>query len=84
VIGTDEALLPDPEFETLPRTRSRTDLGGGNMLGYVVLFLLVALIAAFLGFGALAGLAASIAKILFIVALILLAFSLVMGRRPSV
>ncbi|MEX2031536.1 MAG: DUF1328 family protein [Dehalococcoidia bacterium] len=54
------------------------------MLGYVVLFLLIALVAALLSFGALAGLAASIAKALVIVALILLAFSLVMGRRSSV
>ncbi len=41
------------------------------MLHYAIVFLVVALIAAFLGFSALAGLAAGIAKILFVVFLVL-------------
>ncbi len=41
------------------------------MLHYAVVFLVVALIAAFLGFGYIAGTAAWIAKILFVVFLIL-------------
>lgn len=41
------------------------------MLHYAVVFLVVALIAAFLGFGYIAGTAAWVAKILFVVFLIL-------------
>ncbi len=56
------------------------------MLGWAITFLVIALIAAVLGFGAVAGLAATIAKILFVVFLILFVVSLVMGlgRRGKV
>lgn len=54
------------------------------MLHYAVVFLVVALIAALFGFGVIASTAAGIAKILFLVFLILAAVSFVMGRRiPS-
>jgi uncharacterized membrane protein YtjA (UPF0391 family) len=55
--------------------------GARTMLQYSVVFLIVALVAAFLGFGSLAGMAATIAKILFIVFLVLAAFSFLTGRR---
>jgi uncharacterized membrane protein YtjA (UPF0391 family) len=56
---------------------------GCNMLGWALTFLIVALIAAALGFGVVAGTAASIAKILFIVFLALFLISLVAPRfRP--
>lgn len=48
------------------------------MLGYAVVFAIVALLAAWLGFGALSGVAASIAQILFVVFLVLLVASFVM------
>lgn len=51
------------------------------MLSYAVLFLIVALIAGVLGFGVIAGTAATIAKICFVVFLILFIFSLLRGRR---
>ena len=55
------------------------------MLGWAVTFLIIALIAAVLGFGAIAGTAIEIAKIIFFVALILFVisavFGLVTGRR---
>jgi uncharacterized membrane protein YtjA (UPF0391 family) len=54
------------------------------MLHYALIFFVVALIAAVLGFGGIAGAAAGIAKILFFVFLILFVVSLVMGRRPRV
>jgi uncharacterized membrane protein YtjA (UPF0391 family) len=41
--------------------------GEKSMIRYAVIFLVVALVAALLGFGALAGLAADISKILFLV-----------------
>lgn len=58
----------------------------GDMLRWALIFLVVALIAAFLGFGGLAGAAIDIAKILFFVFLVLFLVSavlhLVRGRAP--
>lgn len=51
------------------------------MLNYAVIFLLIALVAGVLGFGVIAGTAASIAKILFIFFLVLFIASLLRGRR---
>lgn len=51
------------------------------MLGYAITFLIIALIAAALGFGALAGTSATIAKVFFVVFLVFFVFSLVRGRR---
>lgn len=51
----------------------------GNLLHYAVVFLVVALIAAFLGFGGVAGTAMEGARILFWVALVLFGISLVAG-----
>ncbi len=47
------------------------------MLGWALTFLVVALVAAVLGFGGIAGTAVSIAKLIFFVALILFAISAV-------
>jgi len=54
------------------------------MLGLVVTFLLIGLIAAVLGFGGIAGASFGIAKVIFFVALILILLSIVFGtvRRP--
>jgi uncharacterized membrane protein YtjA (UPF0391 family) len=54
------------------------------MLSWSITFLVVALIAALLGFGGIAGTAVGIAKILFFVFLILFVISFFMGRRPRV
>ena len=58
------------------------------MLGWAVTFLIIALIAAVLGFGGIAGTAIEIAKIIFFVAIVLFAISailgLVSGRRTTV
>ena len=55
------------------------------MLGWALTFLIVALIAAVLGFGGIAGLSVEIAKIIFFVAIILFVisaiFGLMRGRR---
>ena len=51
------------------------------MLRWALMFLVIALIAAVMGFGALAGTAAWAAKITFFVFLILFAVSLISGRR---
>jgi len=49
------------------------------MLSYTITFLLIALIAAWLGFGLVAGTAALIAKICFVVFLVLFIASLIRG-----
>ena len=56
---------------------------GATMLHYAVVFFVIALIAAFFGFGGIAVGAASIAKILFVVFLIgaLVTFLMSLGRR---
>lgn len=51
------------------------------MLYYALVFLLVAIVCAILGFGVLSAAAAGIAKILFFVFLVIFLVSLVMGRR---
>jgi uncharacterized membrane protein YtjA (UPF0391 family) len=57
------------------------------MLGWAVTFLLVALVAAVLGFGGIATFAVDIAKIIFFVAIVLFVVSaviaLVRGRSPT-
>ncbi|WP_417766633.1 DUF1328 domain-containing protein [Stappia sp.] len=56
------------------------------MFAWALTFLVIALIAAFLGFGGIAGTAIGIAKLIFVIALVLFAVSLVYGlisgRRP--
>ena len=51
--------------------------GGDAMLGWAIAFLIIALIAALLGFGGVAGAAAGIAKIIFLVFLIAFVLALV-------
>ena len=53
----------------------------GNLLHYAIVFLVVALVAAALGFGGVAGTAMEGARILFWVAIILFVISLIAGRR---
>jgi uncharacterized membrane protein YtjA (UPF0391 family) len=53
------------------------------MLYYAVIFLCVALLAGLLGFGAIAGTAGSIAKVLLVVFLVLFVFSLLTGRKTG-
>jgi uncharacterized membrane protein YtjA (UPF0391 family) len=54
------------------------------MLSWAITFLVVALIAGILGFGVIAGTAASIAKILFFIFLVLFLVSFIQGRRTVV
>jgi len=55
-----------------------------TMLHYALVFLVVALIAGVLGFGVVAGTAAWIAKVLFVVFLILFVVSYMNGRKGPV
>jgi uncharacterized membrane protein YtjA (UPF0391 family) len=54
------------------------------MLNYAITFLLIALIAGLLGFGVIAGAAATIAKGLFLVFFVLFVVSLFRGRKRAV
>ncbi len=51
----------------------------GNLLHYAIVFLVVALVAAFLGFGGVAGTAMEGARILFWVAIVLFVVALIGG-----
>jgi uncharacterized membrane protein YtjA (UPF0391 family) len=52
-----------------------------DMLGWSVVFFIIAIIAGILGFTGIAGAAAGIAEILFVIFLILFVVFLIMGRR---
>tara|TARA_R110001583_G_scaffold132517_1_gene284494 strand:+ start:344 stop:508 length:165 start_codon:yes stop_codon:yes gene_type:complete len=52
------------------------------MIGWAVTFLIIAIIAAALGFSGIAGTAVNIAWILFVVGLVLAIFFFLRGRRP--
>jgi uncharacterized membrane protein YtjA (UPF0391 family) len=54
------------------------------MLYYTIVFFIVAIIAAILGFGVIAGTAAWIAKICFFVFIVLAVVSLLFGKKPTV
>src|SRR5262249_5283627 len=76
-----------PELHTISKWRCQIAPGrlpkhkGAVMLRGALVFLVVAIIAAVLGFGGIAGDAAWVAKILFFVFLIVFVVSLLMGRR---
>lgn len=55
----------------------------GNLLHYAVVFLVVALVAAVLGFGGVAGTAMDGARILFWVAIVLFVVSLIAGHSAG-
>jgi uncharacterized membrane protein YtjA (UPF0391 family) len=52
------------------------------MLSWTLTFIVIALIAGVLGFGVVAGTAASIAKICFFIFLVLFVLSLLRGKKP--
>jgi uncharacterized membrane protein YtjA (UPF0391 family) len=70
------------------RTQAGSNRTEQTMLGWALTFLIIALIAAVLGFGGVAGTAIEIAKIIFFVAIILFVISAVIGysrrRAPPV
>jgi uncharacterized membrane protein YtjA (UPF0391 family) len=71
-IGLQDARASSPR-----RTNIETE--GLTMLGWVVTFLIVALIAGILGFGGIAGASIEIAKIIFFIAVVLFLVSAIMG-----
>jgi uncharacterized membrane protein YtjA (UPF0391 family) len=57
--------------------------GGVLVLGWSILFLVVAIIAAVFGFGGIAAAATDIARLLFVVFLVLFVISLLLGWRST-
>jgi len=55
-----------------------------TMFSWAIIFLLVSLVAAALGFGVLSGTAAWAAKLVFLVGLILVIINVITGRKPRV
>jgi uncharacterized membrane protein YtjA (UPF0391 family) len=53
------------------------------MLNYAIIFLIIAILAGVLGFGVVAGTAATVAKFCFVVFLVLFLFSLLGGGRRT-
>lgn len=53
------------------------------MLGWALMFLIIALVAGLFGFGLIGGMAYGVAKILFFVFLVLFIVSLITGRRVT-
>jgi uncharacterized membrane protein YtjA (UPF0391 family) len=53
------------------------------MLQYTIVFLIISLFAAILGFGVIAGTAATIAKVLFVIFLVFFVVSLIGGRKRT-
>lgn len=81
--GTGAALADCFLSQSVPSLENKTQ--EHVMLSWVVTFLVIALVAALLGFGGIAGASIEIAKIVFFVALILFLISAVVGlaRRGS-
>jgi uncharacterized membrane protein YtjA (UPF0391 family) len=75
--GTNKA--PFGFIATTPLRPSRCEEIMGNLLYWAVIFLIIALVAAFLGFGGVAGVATEGARILFWVAIILVVLSFIGG-----
>jgi uncharacterized membrane protein YtjA (UPF0391 family) len=71
-------MLPDRPHK-VGRTAQPTPDGGHIMLYYALVFFIVAIVAAALGFGGIAAGAASIAKVLFFIFLVIFLVTLVMG-----
>ena len=77
-----QAAFPDSTTEAWPRVfrvAERVEAIMGNLLHYAIIFLVVALVAAAVGFGGVAGFAMEAARILFWVFIILFVVSLVAG-----
>jgi len=75
-------VKPKPVFgRYIPRTplTGAQQTGDFVMLGWALTFLVIALIAAILGFGGIAGTAVGIAKIIFFVAVVLFLISAITG-----
>lgn len=72
--------MTTPRLRTVRELRESPD-PNTSMLYYTLIFLLVAIVAGVLGFGVIAGTAAGIAKVLFVIFLVLTIVAFARGRR---
>jgi uncharacterized membrane protein YtjA (UPF0391 family) len=70
---------PRAASSAVPMSKQNVKNRGRAMLGWVVTFLIVALIAGVLGFGGIAGVSIEIAKTIFFIAVVLFLISAVVG-----
>jgi len=73
-------FAPQSGWRVWPAVRNNQT---STVLYYAVIFLLVAILAGVLGFGVIAGTAATIAKVLIVIFLVLFIVSLLRGRSPK-
>jgi len=78
VIDTPGKAPPASPLKSIISIRSGRRI---TMLSWAITFLIIAIIAAVLGFGGIAGTATGIAKILFVVFLVMFVASFFFGRR---
>jgi uncharacterized membrane protein YtjA (UPF0391 family) len=80
-LHSNSGLFPRPMRGAAGRADTETGIedGGCVMLGWLVTFLIIALIAGILGFGGVAGASIEIAKIIFFIAVVLFLISAVVG-----
>ena len=83
-IGTAIALNMKKWSECVWASRETFQISEISMLSWALTFLVIALIAGVLGFGVIAGTAATIAKVCFFIFIVLFIVGLVMGRRGTV
>jgi len=82
-----EKTRPESYAEPLSRLKNSVNDGKGDtmgLLGWAVLFLVIAIIAAVFGFGGIAAASAGIAKVLFVIFLVIFVILLIMsltGKR---
>jgi uncharacterized membrane protein YtjA (UPF0391 family) len=82
--GIDRAARIPHEKGRRTSRRPETPEREENMLGWAILFFILAIVAAILGFGGIAGIAATIGKVLLVVFLIAFVIALIAGRRRPV
>ena len=86
--GTAGNQIPANKFEFIRGDRRRHQRLEASKLRWAIAFLIIALVAAVLGFGGIAGVAIDIAKLIFYVAIVLFAIAaivaLMQGRTPTV
>jgi uncharacterized membrane protein YtjA (UPF0391 family) len=87
-IGQEEKKVAEKSFVSSGYLTGTLDHrgkeGGGRMLYYALVFLLVGLVAAALGLAGVAGVAIQISWILFVIGIVLLVIHLLRGHTPPV
>jgi uncharacterized membrane protein YtjA (UPF0391 family) len=76
-------ILPGRSHSLRELCERNRNLKSNHMLNYAIIFLIIAILAGVLGFGVIAGTAAMVAKVCFVVFLVLFLFSLFGGSSSK-